>query len=220
MTANTLVTVTTCQVWRTKLRTILLRMLCFSKSRVKTYKPKLDLTETVIIAQRYKVNERAVAYITSAVLHAALKAVIISSEQSSDITSAWIVDKNKIRRRRLTVARNLKQRSTDDDLIKSLYFDGRKDETKTQTGIFREEHISLVAKPNSQNVGHVTPSSGFALDEMTVIFEYITMVNFIKYNSKVYLMKLMCLDVTEQTPITGWKGGILRKLEELTCKPM
>ncbi|GBO23826.1 hypothetical protein AVEN_80261-1 [Araneus ventricosus] len=39
-------------------------------------------------------------------------------------------------------------------------------------------------------------------------------------NSKVDLMKLMCLDVTEQTPITGWKGGILRKLEELTGKPM
>ncbi|GBN24912.1 hypothetical protein AVEN_189081-1 [Araneus ventricosus] len=35
-------------------------------------------------------------------------------------------------------------------------------------------------------------------------------------NSKVYL----CLDVTEQTPITVWKGGILRKLDELTGKPM
>ncbi|GBN00641.1 hypothetical protein AVEN_154407-1 [Araneus ventricosus] len=36
-------------------------------------------------------------------------------------------------------------------------------------------------------------------------------------NSKVDLMKL---DVTEQTPITGWKSGILRKLEELTGKRM
>ncbi|GBL99346.1 hypothetical protein AVEN_211203-1 [Araneus ventricosus] len=51
----------------------------FTRSRGKTYKPKLDLSETVIIAQRYNVSERAVAYITSAVLHAALKAVIISS---------------------------------------------------------------------------------------------------------------------------------------------
>ncbi|GBM46378.1 hypothetical protein AVEN_65977-1 [Araneus ventricosus] len=51
----------------------------FTKSREKTYKPKLDLTETVIIAQRYNASERAVAYITSSVLHAALKAVIISS---------------------------------------------------------------------------------------------------------------------------------------------
>ncbi|GBN53065.1 hypothetical protein AVEN_110837-1 [Araneus ventricosus] len=96
----------------------------FTKSRGKTYTPKLDLTETVIIAQRYNVSERAVAYITSAVLHAALKAVIISSGQSSDITSALIVDKNKIRRGKLKVARNLKQRSTDNDPIKSLYFDG------------------------------------------------------------------------------------------------
>ncbi|GBL86982.1 hypothetical protein AVEN_218705-1 [Araneus ventricosus] len=149
-------------------------MICFSKSRGKTYNPKLDLTETVIIAQRYNVSERAVAYITSAVLHAALKAVITSSGQSSDITSALIVDKNKIRRGKLKVARNLKQRSTDDDPIKSLYFDGRKDETKTQTGIFREENISLVSEPNSQYVGHVTPSSASAHDETTVIFEYIT----------------------------------------------
>ncbi|GBN18603.1 hypothetical protein AVEN_236394-1 [Araneus ventricosus] len=96
----------------------------FAKSRGKTYRHKLDLTETVIIAQRYNVSERAVAYITSAVLYAALKAVIISSGQSSDIASALIVDKNKIRRGKLKVARNLKQRSTDDDPIKSLYFDG------------------------------------------------------------------------------------------------
>ncbi|GBO23825.1 hypothetical protein AVEN_80260-1 [Araneus ventricosus] len=96
----------------------------FTKSRGKTYKPKLDLTETVIIAQRYNVSERAVAYITSAVLHVALKAVIISSGQSSDITSALIVDKNKIRSGKLKVARNLKQRSTDDYPIKSLYFEG------------------------------------------------------------------------------------------------
>ncbi|GBL94833.1 hypothetical protein AVEN_197516-1 [Araneus ventricosus] len=83
-------------------------------------------------------------------LHAALKAVIISSGQSGDITSALIVDKNKIRREKLKVALNLKQRSTDNDPIKSLYFDGRKDETKTQTGILREQHISLVAEPNSR----------------------------------------------------------------------
>ncbi|GBM46379.1 hypothetical protein AVEN_65978-1 [Araneus ventricosus] len=29
----------------------------------------------------------------------------------------------------------------------------------------------------------------------------------------------MCLDVTEQTQITSWKGSILRKLEELTGNP-
>ncbi|GBM91908.1 hypothetical protein AVEN_215760-1 [Araneus ventricosus] len=67
----------------------------FSKSKGKTYKRKLDLTETVIIAQKYNVSERAVAYITSAVLHAALKDVIISSGQSSDITSTFIAEKKK-----------------------------------------------------------------------------------------------------------------------------
>ncbi|GBM50348.1 hypothetical protein AVEN_208954-1 [Araneus ventricosus] len=120
----------------------------FTKPRGKTSKPKLDLTETVIIAQRYNVSERAVAHITSAVLHAALKAGIMSSRQSSNIISALIVDKNRIRREKLKVARNLKQRPTDDDPIKSLYFDGRKVETKTQTGIVIEKYISLVSEPN------------------------------------------------------------------------
>ncbi|GBL99561.1 hypothetical protein AVEN_68827-1 [Araneus ventricosus] len=167
----------------------------FTKSRGKIYKPKLDLTETVIIAQRYNVSERAVAYITSSVLHAALKAVIISSGQSSDITSALIVEKNKIRYERLKVARNLKQRSTDDDPIKSLYFDGRKDETKTQTGIFTEEHISLVAEPNSNTL--VTSLRLLRLHMMRRQLFLSTS----RANSKVNSMKLMCLDVTGQTPI-------------------
>ncbi|GBN88468.1 hypothetical protein AVEN_188500-1 [Araneus ventricosus] len=171
MTANTLVRVTTWQVLRIKLRTILLRVICHETQR-KTSKPKLDLTETVIIAQRYNVSERTVAHTTLAMFHAALKAGIISSGQSSDITSALIVDKNKIRREKLVP--NLKQRSTDEYPIKSLYFDGRKDEIKIQTGIVREEHISLVVEPNSQFVGHVTPSSGSAHDETTIIFDYIT----------------------------------------------
>ncbi|GBO30825.1 hypothetical protein AVEN_210765-1 [Araneus ventricosus] len=39
-------------------------------------------------------------------------------------------------------------------------------------------------------------------------------------NSKVGSMRLMRLDVTETNTNTGWKGGILRKLEELTDKPI
>lgn len=67
---------------------------------------------------------RAAAHITSTVIKTALKAGIISSEQSSDIISALIGDKSKIRRKKPNVARNLKQISTDDDSLKSLYFDG------------------------------------------------------------------------------------------------
>ncbi|GBL84975.1 hypothetical protein AVEN_223758-1 [Araneus ventricosus] len=62
-----------------------------TKSRGKTSKLKLDLTKTVIIARRYNVRERTVAHITSAMPRAALKAGIISSGKSSDITSALIV---------------------------------------------------------------------------------------------------------------------------------
>ncbi|GBN16071.1 hypothetical protein AVEN_80406-1 [Araneus ventricosus] len=132
----------------------------FTKSRGKTYKSKLDLTETAIIAQRYD------------------------------------------------------QRFTDDDPIKSLYFDGRKDETKTLTGIFREEHISLVAEPNSQYVGHVTSSSASAHEETTVIFECITS----QLKGGFDEVDVLGCDGTNTN--NGWKGGILRKLDELTGKPI
>ena len=88
----------------------------------------------------------AAAHITSTVLHAALKAVIISQEQSSYIKSALVVNNSKIRRAKLKISRYLKRCSTDDDPIKSLYFDGRLDETETPT---------LVAEPNAEYVGHV-----------------------------------------------------------------
>ncbi|GBL78089.1 hypothetical protein AVEN_181726-1, partial [Araneus ventricosus] len=110
--------------------------------RGKTSKPKLDLTETVIIAQRYN------------------------------------------------------------------------DETKTQTGIVREEHISLAAEPNSQYVGHVTPSSGSAHDETTAIFEDITS----QLKGGFDEVDVVGCDGTNTN--TGWKGGILRKSEELIGKPM
>lgn len=43
--------------------------------------------------------------------------------------------------------------------------------TKTQTGIFREEHISLMVEHISLYVGRVTPISVSANDETTTIFE-------------------------------------------------
>ncbi|GBM59868.1 hypothetical protein AVEN_50453-1 [Araneus ventricosus] len=98
--------------------------------------------------------------------------------------------------------------------VQRLYFDGRKYETKTQTGIVREELIFLVVEPNSQYVGHVTQSSGSAYDETTVICEYITS----QLKSGFDEVYVLGCDGTNTN--TGWKGGILRKLEELTGKPM
>ncbi|GBN79027.1 hypothetical protein AVEN_90722-1 [Araneus ventricosus] len=189
----------------------------FTKTRGKTSKPKLDLTETVIISQRYNVNERDVAHITSAMLHAALKTGIISSGQSTDITSALIVDRNKIRREKLKVSWNLKQRSTDDP-IKRLYFDGRKDETKTQTGIVREQHISLVATLN-------TLATSLRLLALHMMRRQL-FLNTSRTNSKVDSMKLMCLDVTEQTPIlvvsrySSKIRGINRQAYTMGCLPV
>lgn len=81
--------------------------------------------------------------------HAALKDGIISIGKSSHTTASFILKKNKIRREKLIVARNLNHHSTDDNPNKILYFDARKKETKSQPIIFREKHISLVSNSNS-----------------------------------------------------------------------
>lgn len=62
-----------------------------------------------------------------------------------------------------------------------LYFDGGKDKTRTQEkrgakkslNIIAEEHIALLQEPGSEFLGHVTPTSGSALNITTAIMKYL-----------------------------------------------
>ncbi|GBN84776.1 hypothetical protein AVEN_26961-1 [Araneus ventricosus] len=150
---------------------------------------------TVTTWQRYDVSERAVAYIKSAVLHAALKAVIISSGKSSNITSTLIVDKNKIRREKLKVARNLKQRSTDDDPIKSLYL--MVERMRLKLG---QASLEKSTFPWWLNITLNTLATSLRLLALHMMRRQL-FLSASRANSKVDSMKLMRLDVTEQTPI-------------------
>lgn len=70
-------------------------------------------------------------------------------------------------------AGNMKQRSTDDDPFKSLYFDGWSVGLKFKKSL--EKNICLLdVERISQYVGHVISSDGSTHDKTTVIFEYIT----------------------------------------------
>lgn len=161
---------------------------------------RIKLTETALIAQRFGVSDRAAALIVTSTFK---DAKLISSDQVCLLT-----DKNKIRREKLKVGKDLKIKSQDDTPIVGLYFDGRKDETLAQVkeGVkfyrrsLKEDHISLVAEPVSKYIGHVTPKSGSAEDESNAIYEFATK------ELKSGLNELLVLGCDGTLVNTGWKG--------------
>ena len=134
---------------------------------------------------------------------------LVSSSQPVLVT-----DRNKIRRQNLKVGNILKEKSQDNDPILGLYFDSRKDDTMTPNGIIKEEHISLVAEPCSRYIGHVTTLLGNATDECNVIYKF--SLNELSGG----LNELLVLGCNGTNVNTGWKGGVLRKLEEKLGRPM
>jgi len=110
---------------------------------------------------RLGISDRAAAAIAAAVLQ---DFGIVSKEDSFKV-----VDRNKVRRSRLK-NRDETQKRSRSNLLRSLYFDGRKDLTfiTTRKGSrwykkkIIEEHISMIHEPGSDYIGHVTPSSGSA----------------------------------------------------------
>lgn len=110
------------------------------------------LAETIV---RFNVSPTAGAAIASSALECY---GIVSEDNTSNV-----IDRSKVRRAIKTVERNLNN-VEDRIVVKRLYFDGRKDRTKTyqdkRVKIVVEEHISLVNEPGSGYLGHVSPPSG------------------------------------------------------------
>jgi hypothetical protein len=119
----------------------------------KSTTPRVKLTAVSKIADRYSVSDTVAAALCSAAV-----LDLGCNEQ--------VFDRNKIRRERAKVRSRSQEGLTTD--ITSLYFDGKKDITNVQEGNSKrrinEEHISLIAEPDSEYMGHVTPASGTAED--------------------------------------------------------
>jgi len=106
-----------------------------------SHQMRLQLSNVARECDRHGVSDRCAASIVSAVLQ---DVGLVSAKDS-----LMVVDKNKIRRERLRVRRQLKAKSTQP--LTGLYFDGRKDKTKVNVKkgsryygrIVLEEHISL-----------------------------------------------------------------------------
>src|SRR5277367_3395041 len=78
----------------------------------------------------------------------------------------------------------------------------------------KEEHIAVIQEPSSKYLGHVTPNSGSAQDECNALYDFAAK----ELNDG--LSELLVAGADGTNVNTGWKGGVIRKLEEkLEIKP-
>lgn len=177
----------------------------------------LKLDHTALAAERYGVSDRAAALIVSSAFLDAQKAGLISEDQAK---AFYVTDRSKIIRAKKRVGDELQNTECTESLY-GMYFDGRKDETlinvKKGTTYHRttikESHISLVSEPDSRYIGHVSSTSGFAEDEFQAIWQHLE-------TNSVDLEYLQVAGADGTNTNTGWKGGVIRKLEEKLERPL
>lgn len=177
-----------------------------------TSQMRVKLPSLASICDRTGVSDRAAASIASAVL----QDVGVISPSDKDM----VIDRMKVRRERTRNRDQVISRQSQ-RLISALYFDGRKDSTIIQQKCGRkhyrktivEEHISLLEEPESQFLGHVTPTSGSSLDITNSILDF-----FRGKNMSLENLKMIGCD---GTPVnTGFKGGVISRLEKELKRPL
>ncbi|GBL75056.1 hypothetical protein AVEN_243840-1 [Araneus ventricosus] len=107
--------------------------------------------------------------------------------------------------------------------LQGLYLDGRKDDTlvvelahsKRFRRVKKEEHYSLyiIQEPGSVYIGHVTPTSGSSEDIVTSIISYLS-------GRGISLEKLVVIGYDGTAVNTGWKNGLIRRIEIHLGKPL
>lgn len=168
----------------------------------------LVLKEVPIVAERYGLSDEATAAIVTA--------AYIDAKLITPTDRRLVVDRHKVRRARQVNRRYQLEVNTTSSL-KALYFDGRKDRTKEykdgRTRIIQEEHISLVAEPNSYYVGHFTPRNGTALAIANGITEYLT-------SQSISLDSLHAVGCDAAAVNVGYENGVIRVLENTLGRPL
>jgi len=161
---------------------------------------------------RYAVSDRAAAAIASAVLE---DVGLITNEDKTSV-----IDRNKLRRERLKKRRKLQHEQTL-DVLRGLYFDGRKDKTLEQfkqgTKYHRktivEEHLSLVQEPGSKYIGHVTTKYGTALSIEDSISKFLD-------ENNIATSEVTAVGCDGTNVNTGKKGGVITMLENKIGRPL
>ena len=169
---------------------------------------RLKLDHTALVSQRYGVSNRATAAITSSVMQ--------DLGLISDSDTSLVTDRNKIRRKKSRINKEIVSKSNENlPILSGLYFDGRHDKTLTTEPLeskqfqktILEEHYSIVSEPGSTYMGHVTPQSGSSLDISNSIYEYVTNVLLDDFSN------LIAIGCDGTVVNTGAFNGVIRMLE-------
>lgn len=185
------------------------------KSEIKSpWQMRVKLKNTALTSDRFGLSDRATAAVASSLLQ---DFGIVTDEDNT-----YVVDKNKLRREK-SVNRSVLQMQNEEkhNPLQGLYFDGRKDNTlvieKVNSKQFRrtikEEHYTILKEPGSVYIGHVSPSSGSAEDIANSIISYLTETGF-------SLQELDVVGCDGTVTNTGWKTGVIRKIEEHIKRPL
>lgn len=175
---------------------------------------RIQLENTVRESQRYDVSSRA----TSTILNAFMKDIAVENENNA-------IDRNKINRQ--TEKYNLLREnaykikiteSLNEKPCFGLFFDGKKDKTKTAlenvaTGhkhlrTQTEEHYTILLQPDNIFYSHVSPSGGTGKVIAQIIFEKLK-------NDNIDLEKCLFIGCDETAVNTGHKNGAITLFEKL-----
>jgi len=184
-----------------------------SSSKKHKWQMRVQLGATALNSDRFGVSDRATAIIASSVLQDF--GIITDTDTSS------VIDKSKIRREKSLVRRSLIKQFTPPKESWGIFFDGRKDETFSVENLndkrfrrtIKEEHYSLVQEPESVYIGHVSPSSSSAADISRSIITFLDEHSFSLEN-----LEVVGCDGTVTN--TGWKSGVIQKLEHHIRRPL
>ena len=174
---------------------------------------RVSLPSVACELDRRNISDRSGAAIVSAFL---TDMGLVSAHDTSSV-----IDRSKIRRERSKLRNELQEENSVE--VKALFFDGRKDKTKTitkdeGTGKYyptfeKEEHYTLVAEPKSEYVGHVAVHKS---DSNTVANSIITFLQ----KSNIHKSRILAIGCDGTALNTGYKKGIIRQIEEAAGKPM
>ncbi|XP_060801595.1 uncharacterized protein LOC132902031 [Amyelois transitella] len=177
-----------------------------------TKKKRLNLPSLALACDRTGVSDRAAAIIASSVLKDV--GIITSKDPSA------VIDRSKLRRER-TKVRSALHDADRNKSIRGIYFDGRKDKTlvniQKEGKFYRkrviEDHYVILSEPGSDYFGHVTCELGTARGIESSIINHLR-------TKSVELDKIVVVGCDGTVVNTGFKGGVVRFMEEELNKPL
>ena len=171
---------------------------------------RITLKEFAMVCERYEVSNRAGAAIASATL----KAFGIVSEEAK----RYVLDRIKLRRERQKYREEIGNK--EQELLDSIFVDGRKDATMTMVEVNEnyhrqaiiEEHYVIVGEPNGFCLLRVMPKDGTGYKIATSVYSAI------KDTALEQKLKIVGSDGT--TVMTTKSKGFIASSETLTGRPL